>query len=94
MADAVSCGSCRFLFKVLTLNVAICIVHLHFSNFCYLSSVLDLLNTEARTPTSSGRILFFTRTKWNGVWTCGLIVGHVYLPMAVFLFIYRNHSYR
>ena len=58
MADAVSSGSCPFLLKVLTLNVAICIVRLHFSNVCYLSSVADLLNTEARTPTSSGRALF------------------------------------
>ena len=58
MADAVNSGSCRILFKVLTLNVAICIVRLHFSNFCYLISVADLLNTEAKTPTSSGRILF------------------------------------
>ena len=58
MADAVNSGSCPILFSVLTLNVAICIVRLHFSNFCYLSSVADLLNTEARTPTLSGRALF------------------------------------
>ena len=36
--DAVSSGSFPILFKVLTLNVAICIVCLHFSNFCCLSS--------------------------------------------------------
>ena len=40
MADAISSGSCPILFKVLTLNVAICIVCLHFSNCC-LSSVAN-----------------------------------------------------
>ena len=33
MANAVSTGSCPILFKVLVLNVIICIVCLHFSNF-------------------------------------------------------------
>ena len=56
MADAVSSGSCPILFKVLTLNIAICIVCLHFSNFC-LSS--DFSNTETRAPTSVGHALFF-----------------------------------
>ena len=56
-ADAVSSGSCPISFKVLTLNVSICIVRLHFSNF-YLSSVADFSNTEARAPTSAGRTLF------------------------------------
>ena len=42
MADAVSSDSCPILFKFLTLNVTICIVRLHFSNFC-LSSVADFL---------------------------------------------------
>ena len=45
------------LFRVLTLNVAICIFCLHFSSFC-LSSVADFSNTEARTPTSAGRVPF------------------------------------
>ena len=58
MADAVSSGSCPILFKVLTLNVAICIVCFYFSIFCYLSSVVDFLNTEARAPTSAGRVSF------------------------------------
>ena len=57
-ADVVSSGSCPILFKVLTLNVAICIVCLRFSNFCYLSSVADFSNTEARAPTSAGRAPF------------------------------------
>ena len=51
MADAVSSGSRPILFKVLTLNVTICIVCLHLNNFC-LSSVADFSNTEA--PTSAG----------------------------------------
>ena len=35
------------------LNITICIVCLHFSSFCCLSSVADFLNTEARAPTSA-----------------------------------------
>ena len=54
-ADAVSSGSCPVLLKVLTLNVAICIVCVHFSSFSCLSSVADFSNTEVRTPTSAGR---------------------------------------
>ena len=57
-ADAVSSGSYPILFKVLTLNVAICIVGLHFSSFCCLSSVADFSNTEARAPSSAERIPF------------------------------------
>ena len=60
MADAVSSGSCPILFKVLTLNVAIRIVYLHFSNFCFLSSVAYLMNTEATTLISSGLTPFLT----------------------------------
>ena len=60
-ADAISSGSCPILFRVLTLNVAICSVCLHFSSFDCLSSVADFFsNTEARAPTSAGRApLFF-----------------------------------
>ena len=57
-ADAISSGSCPILFKVLTLNVAICSVCLHFSSFDCLSSVADFSNTEARAPTSAGRAPF------------------------------------
>ena len=56
-ADAVSSDSWPILFRVLTLNVAICIVCLHFSSFC-LSSVADFSNTEARAPTSAGHAPF------------------------------------
>ena len=58
LADAVSSSSWPILFKVLTLNVAICIVCLHFSSFCCLSSVADFSNTEARAPTSAGHASF------------------------------------
>ena len=57
-ADAVSSGSWPVLFKVLTLNVAICIVCLHFSSFYCLGSVADFSNTETRAPTSAGRAPF------------------------------------
>ena len=57
-ADAVSSGSWPILFKVLTLNVSICIVCLHFISFCCLSSVVDFSNTEARPPNSAGRAPF------------------------------------
>ena len=83
-ADAVSSGCWPNLFRVLMLNVAICIVCLHFSSFC-LSSVADFLNTEARAPTSAG---------CAPVYGCGLSVGHGYLSMAVFILIYRSYSYR
>ena len=58
MADAESSGICPILFKVLTLNIAICIVYLHFSNYCCLSPVADLSNSEAKVPTSAGRAPF------------------------------------
>ena len=83
-ADAVNSDSWPILFRVLTLNVAICIVCLHFSSFC-LSSVADFSNTEARALTSAGRAL---------VYVCGLSTSHGYLSMAVFILIYRSHSYR
>ena len=38
MANAVISGRYPILFKVLTLNIAICIVCLHFSNFCLSSA--------------------------------------------------------
>ena len=82
-ADAISSGSCSILFKVLTLNVAICSDCLHFSSFDCLSSVADFSNTEARAPTSAGRTPFFTRAKSDAVCVSGLSVGHGYLSMAV-----------
>ena len=88
-ADAVSSDSWPILFRVLTLNVAICIVCLHFSSFCLsLSSVADFSNTEDRTRP------FFTRAKSDAVYGSGLSTSHGYLSMAVFVLIYRSHSYR
>ena len=84
IADAVSSSSCPILFKVLTLNVTICIVYLHFCNFC-LSSVADFSNTEARVPSSAGCARF-----WLVIW----VKGHSNLSMAVFILIYRSHPYR
>ena len=68
IAEAVNSGSWPILFKVLTLNVSICIVLLHFSNFCFsLSSVADFSNTGASTPTSAGRAPVYPRKE-----RCGL----------------------
>ena len=68
IAKAVSSGSWPLLFKLLTFNVAICIVCLHFSNFCFsLSSVADFLNTGALAPTSAGRAPFYPHEEWCGL---------------------------
>ena len=73
-ADAVSFSSWPILFKVLTLNVAICIVCLHFSSFCCLSSVTDFLNTEARAPTSAGRAPFLLVRFMYVVWVWVMVI--------------------
>ena len=93
-ADAVSSGSWPILFKFLTLNVTVCIVCLHFSSFCYLSSVADFSNTEARAPTSAGcapflparRAMRFMYVVW--VWVM------VIFRWLFFILIYRSHTYR
>ena len=94
MADAVSSGSCPILFKVLTLNVAIRIVYLHFSNFCFLNSVAYLMNTEATTLISSGLTPFLTtRTTMrfgHVVWLWVMVI----FQWLFFFFIYRSHPYR
>ena len=79
IADAVSSGSCPILFKVLTLNVVICIVHLHFSKFCFsLGSVADFSNTEVRAPTSAGRVPFLPVRRamrfWQVVWVWVMVI--------------------
>ena len=75
----ISSDSWPILFKVLTLNVAICIMLLYFSNFCFsLSSVADFSNLS-RTHS------FFTHAKSDMVWTSGLSVSHSKLSMAMFL---------
>ena len=45
IAEAVSSTTWPNLFKVLTLNVAICIVRLHFSNFCLIWALLAIFGT-------------------------------------------------
>ena len=60
-ADAVSTGSWPILF-ILTLNVAIFIVLLQLSNFCFclsFRSAADFSNTGTRTRTSAERTPFF-----------------------------------
>ena len=47
MVDTVSSGSCPILFKFITLQVAIYIVCLPFSNI-FLSSIADFSNTATR----------------------------------------------
>ena len=91
VADAVSSGSWPILFRVLTLNVAICIVCLHFSSFC-LSSVADFFFEQGSNLSRTRP--FFTRAKSDAVYVCGLSMSHGYLSMAVFILIYRSHSYR
>ena len=59
IADDVCSSSCPILFKVLTLNVVICIVRLRFSNFCFsLSSVTEFSNIGARAQISARRVPF------------------------------------
>ena len=88
--DAVSSSSWTILFRVLTLNVAICIVCLHFSSFC-LSSVADFSNTEVRAPTSAGRATFlparramrFIYVVWVWSWLSfdGCFYSHLLKPL-------------
>ena len=90
-ADAVSSGSWPILFKVLTLNAVFCIVCLHFSSFCCLSWFFEHWGQGSNLSRTHP---FFTRAKSDAVYVCGLSVGHGYLSMAVFILIYRSHSYR
>ena len=70
-ANAVSSGSWPILFKVLTLNVAICIVCLHFSSFCCLSSVADFLRPGLQLrpvlQPQQDAPLFYPREEWYGL---------------------------
>ena len=92
-ADAISSGSCPILFKVLTLNVAICSVCLHFSSFDCLSSVADFSNTETRAPTSAGRAPFYPREERCGL--CMWLECGSWLSFdGCFILFYRSHSYR
>ena len=85
-ADAVSSGSCPILFKLLTLNVAICSVCLHFSSFGRLSSVADFSNTGARASTSAGRAPFLpARRVMRFVYVVGALGIIEFLQMTIFL---------
>ena len=90
-SDVVSSGSYPILFKVLTLNVAICILCLHFSNFCWLSWFFEHWGQGSNFSRTR---LIFTCAKSDAVFTSGLSVGHVYLSMAVFILIHRSQTYR
>ena len=92
-ADAISSSSCPILFSVLTLNVDICNVCLHFSSFGRLSSVADFSNSEARAPTSAGRAFFYPREERCGLcmwFECGSWLSFD----GCFILFYRSHSYR
>ena len=88
--NAVSSVCCPILFKVLTLNITICTVLLHLSNFFFffldftLSSVAGFSNTGARAPASAEHTSFFTCAKGNPVWTYGLSKSHGDISMALF----------
>ena len=88
-ADAISSGSCPILFKVLTLNITICSVCLHFSSFDRLSSVADFSNTEARAPTSAGHAPFLPARR--AMW---FVYGSWLSFDGCFILFYRSHSYR
>ena len=83
IAEAVSSVSWPILFKVLMVNVAICIVLLHFSNFCFsLSSVADFSNIGARVPTPARRASFLPA--WRAI--CGLTMSDGNLLMGLLFF--------
>ena len=81
------------LFKVLMLNVAICILCLHFSSLLFELCSWFFEHWGQGCKLSRTRP-FFSRAKSDAVNVCGLRVSHGYLSMAVFILIYRSHSYR
>ena len=82
IAEAVIRGSWPIRFKILTLNVAIFIVLLHFSNFCF----NWFFEHWCQGSNLSRTYPFFTRAKSDALCTSGLNVSHGNLSMAVFLF--------
>ena len=84
ITEAVSSGSWSILFKVLMLNVAICIVLLHFNNFCFsLSSVSWFFEQWGQGSNPSRTHPFFTCAKSNVVWTSGL-------SMSFYMFLFSS----
>ena len=89
ITDAVSSSSWPILFKVLMLNVTICIVFLHLSSFSLcLSSVADFSNTGATNL--SRTCPFFTHMKDHVVW----VRVRVIFRWLYFNFINRYHPKR
>ena len=82
-ADAISSGSCPILFKVLTLNVAICSVCLHFSSFLSFELCSWFFEHWGQGSNLNRTRPFFTRAKSDAVCVCGLSVGRGYLSIAV-----------
>ena len=79
-ADAISSGNWPILFRVLTLNVAICIVCLHFSSFLFELELCSWFFEHWGQGSYLSRTRpFFTRAKSDAVYVCGLSVGHGYL---------------
>ena len=93
-ANAVNSSSFPILFKVLTMNVAICIVCLHFSIFLLFELCSWFFEHWGQASNLTRRRPFFTRAKSDAVFTCDLSVGHDYLSMAVFILIHRSQTYR
>ena len=92
LCSATDAVICPILFKVLTLSIAICTVHLHLSNFC-LSSGADFSNSGARILTSAEHTPCLPAQRANQF---GYMVSVSYgnLLMAVFHLINRHHPYR
>ena len=86
MSDGVSSSSCPILFKVLTLNVSICIIHLYLSYFLFELSSLYFEHWGQGSKFNHTRP-FFTRAKSDAVWTGGLSMGHVNHSLAAFILI-------
>ena len=92
-ANAISSSSCHILFKVLTLNVAICSVCLHFSRFCRLSSVADFRTLRPGLQPQQDTPLFYPREERCGLcmwFECGSWLSFD----GCFILFYRSHSYR
>ena len=82
-ADAASSDCWPVLFKVLTINVAICIVRFHLSNFCLcLSSLADFSSTRAKLRRT--HLFFLPARRAVQIWSYGLSESHGNLSMAVF----------
>ena len=93
-ADAISSDSCPILFKVLTLNVAICSVCLHFSSFdCFALCSWFFEHRGQGSNLSRTRPFFYLSEERCGLWMwfeCGSWLSF----NGCFILFYRSHSYR